>query len=325
MPTFRHGKKTAILFGSNNLSQYLNSVGVANSIDTNETTTFGNDAKTYITGIESATFSLSGLYEGSENDPVLNNALNQDTFTTITSGSSTGTNVIAFTVPTMTIPFGAGQIVTVAGTSQSTHNVTGVIASSPAPTVTSFSLVTNAVVASASSTGGTATNSVIQTATVAQEGLTAGTMCFLAGTRVKSYEIKSSVADVIQANVECEADNGLDSGKILQGATTINTIGANNGATLDNGASLGATTRGYVAHLHVTANTWTGTATFAIQHSTDGSSWNTLDTFTVVPASSIYQERKVSTSATVNRYVRALATLASGTGSVTYSMAISRR
>jgi len=326
MPTFRHGRKTAILFDANNLSQYMNSVGVSNALDTNETTTFGNDAKTYITGIEDAGVSLSGLFEGSENDPVLNSALVGDNASNITSGTSNGTVTIAFVVPTMERAFIAGQRVTVSNTSQATHNVSGVVAVSPAPTTTSFSLTTTATVATASSTGGSVATDDNRIVTVCQEGLTQGTRSLLASTVIKSYEIKSAVADVVSISVELQADGGLEAGIVLQGATTVaGGSGANNGTTLDNGATLGATTRGYVAHLHVTANTLTVRPTIVIQHSTDGSTWVLLDTFAGQLAGIATAERLTASSTTVNRYVRALVTSASGTGSLTYSMAFSRR
>jgi len=326
MPTFRHGRKTAILFDANNLSQYMNSAGVSNSLDTNETTTFGNDAKTYITGIEDAGFSLSGLFEGSENDPVLRSALVADNASNITSGTSNGTVTIAFTVPTMERALTAGQRITVSNTSQATHNVTGVVAVSPAPTTTSFSLTTTATVATASSTGGSVVTDDNRFVTVCQEGLTQGTRCLLASTIMKSYEIKSAVSDVVSVSVELQADGGIEAGYVLQGATTLaGASGVNNGTVLDNGATLGATSRGYVAHVHVTANTLSVRPTIRVEHSTDNATWVTLDTFTGQLAGIVTADRLTSSSATVYRYVRASVTSASGTGSLTYSMAFSRR
>ena len=45
------------------VSEYLNEAGLEVDIDTAETTTLGNTAKTYIPGLEDGTFELSGLYE----------------------------------------------------------------------------------------------------------------------------------------------------------------------------------------------------------------------------------------------------------------------
>jgi hypothetical protein len=45
------------------ISEYLNEAGVEVDIDTAETTTLGNTAKTYIPGLEDGTFELSGLFD----------------------------------------------------------------------------------------------------------------------------------------------------------------------------------------------------------------------------------------------------------------------
>jgi hypothetical protein len=84
MPTFRHGKKTAVLFGNYNLSSYLNEASMSSSSETSETTAFGDDAKTYITSLQDATVSLSGMFEGEVNDTTLNNALTNTSSTLVT-------------------------------------------------------------------------------------------------------------------------------------------------------------------------------------------------------------------------------------------------
>jgi len=84
MPTFRHGKKTAVLFGNYNLSSYLNEASMSSSSETSETTAFGNDAKTYITSLQDATVSLSGMFEGEVNDTTLNSALTNESSTIVT-------------------------------------------------------------------------------------------------------------------------------------------------------------------------------------------------------------------------------------------------
>lgn len=61
---FRHGKSTALWYNGANLTSYLNEASVSQDIETAETTTFGNDAKTYITGLEDGTLSGSGMFDG---------------------------------------------------------------------------------------------------------------------------------------------------------------------------------------------------------------------------------------------------------------------
>lgn len=61
---FSHGKGTVVLVGASDLSCYLNNVDWTATADTHETTTFCQDAKTYIPGLKDATASLSGLFDG---------------------------------------------------------------------------------------------------------------------------------------------------------------------------------------------------------------------------------------------------------------------
>lgn len=65
---FVHGKKSLFKIDNSagtltDISAYLDEVGLPRSIETAETTTFGNDAKTYITGLTDATVSLSGKFD----------------------------------------------------------------------------------------------------------------------------------------------------------------------------------------------------------------------------------------------------------------------
>lgn len=65
---FRHGKNAAFKLDNSSgsivdLSAYLDEVSMPRSIETGETTVFGNNAKTYITGLSDATISLSGKFD----------------------------------------------------------------------------------------------------------------------------------------------------------------------------------------------------------------------------------------------------------------------
>jgi hypothetical protein len=62
---FRHGKSTALWYNGANLTSYLNEASVSQDVETAETTAFGNDAKTYITGLKDGTLSGSGMFDGS--------------------------------------------------------------------------------------------------------------------------------------------------------------------------------------------------------------------------------------------------------------------
>ncbi len=62
---FIHGKNTIVLCNEFNLSSYFNEASASRSVETAETTAFGNSAKAYITGLQDATLSLSGMFDGS--------------------------------------------------------------------------------------------------------------------------------------------------------------------------------------------------------------------------------------------------------------------
>jgi hypothetical protein len=64
---YKHGKNTGVLLGKYNLSSYFNEVSANMSIETSETTTFTNAAKTYITSLNDGTISAAGLFDGDSN------------------------------------------------------------------------------------------------------------------------------------------------------------------------------------------------------------------------------------------------------------------
>lgn len=74
---FVHGKNAYFSLGSAgtettkvDISAYLNEVGFPQTVETAETTVFGNDSKTYVVGLKDSTISLSGLH-----DPTVDNQL----------------------------------------------------------------------------------------------------------------------------------------------------------------------------------------------------------------------------------------------------------
>lgn len=80
---FRHGKNTKVLVGAYDLSSFFNEASIAASVETAETTTFGasGGSKTYVTGLNDATLSLAGMFDGDANaiDEVLVGVLGSDT------------------------------------------------------------------------------------------------------------------------------------------------------------------------------------------------------------------------------------------------------
>ena len=93
---FIHGKGTAALYNEHDLSSYFNDGAASHSVETAETTVFGNDDKTYIVGLRDGTVSLSGMFDGSTDavDDVLRQSLGTEDggITTICYGGATAGN-----------------------------------------------------------------------------------------------------------------------------------------------------------------------------------------------------------------------------------------
>lgn len=92
---FLHGKSTGVLFNATNLGVYLNDASSNSTVETAETTTFSNSAKTYIPGLKDGTISLSGMFDGDAGaiDPIMAAALGvDDAVTTVGLGGFTAGN-----------------------------------------------------------------------------------------------------------------------------------------------------------------------------------------------------------------------------------------
>ena len=157
------------------------------------------------------------------------------------------------------------------------------------------------------------------TFTVLPEGATAGSRSIIANGQMTSYEVSSPVGDVVAISAEVQADGGLYSGRALNGLTNTGTsaslTGINDGSATSNGA---------LFNLHVTANTRDGASTVKVQHSADNNTWVDLVTFSSVSASTTTGESITSTG-TVNQYLRATHSLAGSSGSITYHVSAARR
>lgn len=75
---FMHGSKAKVYLNGFDISGYLNSFMIPRTIDTAETSTFGNLFKTHVPGLYSGTFTADGIYDGAVGavDDVFNQALN---------------------------------------------------------------------------------------------------------------------------------------------------------------------------------------------------------------------------------------------------------
>lgn len=152
-------------------------------------------------------------------------------------------------------------------------------------------------------------------------GIALGNRVILGQSKTTSYQVSSPVGDVVSVSYDAQLDGGADYGVALTALSAV--TATTTGTAVDNSAS---TANGGIAQLHVTANTWSANATIKVQHSVDNSAWVDLATFTVVATTVKTSERvAVAAGTTVNRYLRAVNTLSTGTGSITYQVSFARR
>lgn len=158
---------------------------------------------------------------------------------------------------------------------------------------------------------------------------TIGNRATLAKAHATSYSISSPVADIVTITADFNASTdgttnvtlGLAQGVQLTTGASIAFGSLGNLSSVDNAAS---SANGGMANLHVTANTVGGGATtIKVQHSADDSTYADLITFSTVAASTVTTEQK-AVSGTVNRYLRATASTAGSSGSITFHLAFAR-
>ena len=249
MPTFIHGKNTAVYIDEFDLTSYFTDTSIALDNDVSETTAFGDTNKSFILGTRGGTLSMSGMWaadtDGSDEElqALLGNA----------------------TTPIITVREGAAAI------------------------------GSRAVIAQANET---------------------------------SYAITNPIADVVTvtADFECTPNQvsnltfALAGGVQLTAGASIAHGSLGNLSSVDNGAS---SANGGAGTLHVPTNTVNGNTTIKIQHSANDASWADLISFTVVGSSAKTSEIK-AVSGTVNRYLRASASTAGSSGSITFMVAFAR-
>jgi len=156
-----------------------------------------------------------------------------------------------------------------------------------------------------------------------------GKRCVTGRAHEVNYSISSPVADVTSVTADFNASTdavtnqtySLRGGVMLTAGASIAFGSLGNLTSVDNTTS---STNGGMAVLHVTANSISGgNTTIKVQHSADNSTWVDLITFTAVSATTTTQQLSTVTG-TINRYVRATASTAGSSGSITYNIALAR-
>lgn len=136
-------------------------------------------------------------------------------------------------------------------------------------------------------------------------GLSVGAPVMMQPSSITDFSISAKLKDSVEFDLELDARGAYDDGFILVSPKTLLTA-TGQGSVDDNTTFGGATSVGGVAQMHVLAVDGGTAPTLAmkIQHSTDGTTWTDLVTFTSVTAKGSQRVVLPSTT-TVNAQVRA--------------------
>lgn len=138
---------------------------------------------------------------------------------------------------------------------------------------------------------------------------------------LSDWTIDGDVRSAVSGSLTSTADDSVALGFVVHalGAETVD----GNGTSVDRGTVGTPSTHGADVAISCTAYSGLTSAAIKIQHSSDNSSWSDLVSFTTLTA--VGSEKKlVADGTTVNRYVRVV-TDVTGTGSVTFLVAIAPR
>ena len=152
-------------------------------------------------------------------------------------------------------------------------------------------------------------------------GTAVGERARLVSVTTGNYSESAPVADVVKFSWDVQSESTTGFGQVLHAlAAETNTTGS----TKDDGA---ATSTGWVFHLHVTAVT-AGTWSMTLQDSADNSSWSDVSGGAFTAATGATSQRLVSasSSSTLRRYVRYVATRTGGSAGdgITFALAYAR-
>jgi hypothetical protein len=129
---FKHGKNASFKVDNSggtltDISSYLNEVSLPRSIETGETTSFGNSAKTYLVGLSDATLSVSGTWDATL-DAHLAGIIGQAASVSFEYGpEGTGTGAIKYTGEAFLTSFETSSPVADVVTFSAEFQVTGTI------------------------------------------------------------------------------------------------------------------------------------------------------------------------------------------------------
>lgn len=162
--------------------------------------------------------------------------------------------------------------------------------------------------------------------TLGPEADTLGQVAVLITADTVKYDRSAPADGVIESKLELTPSQRRQ-GVWLHALAAETSTGADTGVTIprSTAGAVATSTRGGVAHLHVTAISTASTtsATIKVQHSSDGASWADLITFT---ASTAIGVQRSTVAGSVKERVRGIRSALTGSGSksITYALAFAR-
>ena len=138
------------------------------------------------------------------------------------------------------------------------------------------------------------------------------------------YDISVPHDDIVGVAIDAQACDGYYGGRILRPLGAITTTGSGSGVATPGTTVAGGTTGGGIGHFHLTTQSTLTSLTNKIQHSTSGSTWADLITFTAATHETF---QRSTVSGTIKERLRSTVSTFTGGAwkSATLAVAFSRR
>ncbi len=155
--------------------------------------------------------------------------------------------------------------------------------------------------------------------TIGPDGDTLGNPAIMLYGDPTGYDVSSPASDVVSISLDAQGSGHGGYGVWLRPMSTGSSTGSNTGVTCTHSTGAGGSTGGGTGHFHLVSASTLGTMTVKVQHSTSGSTWVNLITFTAATAETF---QRSTVSGTVKERLRATCSAMTGGGAVTATWAV---
>lgn len=154
--------------------------------------------------------------------------------------------------------------------------------------------------------------------TIGPEGDSTGLTAYLLSGDPIGYKVTSPYSDAVVLNADLQG-SALNSGVWLRPFSTRSSTGSNSGVICAGSTAVGGTTGGGVGHFHLVSQSTLTSMTVKVQHSTSGSTWADLVTFTAATAETF---QRSTVAGTVKERLRATCSAYTGGAAKTATWAV---